>query len=240
MVFSRTEKPTAPATRFGIVLVVDQLDDEDAFFDAARPKCLLGSLGNDPLVGFAVDHDLPFAGTHRLAAVFQQRQAFLDGFGTVVAHAVGIGLPDRQAPFLEQVHRVIDVAAQVVGQVVAGDAHQVVGDHARVVGRIMFRADIGVDRGQTLRHGTGTIHGGFVHQLDLEFGAGLGLDRIGPAHHFVAGTATRHAAADQQDIEFFFDDLWITESSFRHFVYSVSLIGFAYLRRISSSGLPAR
>jgi hypothetical protein len=89
--------------------------------------------------------------------------------GAVMAHALGVGLPDRQAPLLEQVHRVVDVAAEVVGQVVARDAHQVVGDHAGVVGRVLLGADVGVDRGQALRHGAGAVHGGLVDQLDLQF-----------------------------------------------------------------------
>ncbi len=204
----------------GVVLVVDQFDDEDAFLDAAQPQSLLGSFGHDPLVGFAVDHDLPFAGTYRFAAVLQQRQAFLDGFRAVVAHAFSVGLPDRQTPFFEQVHRVIDIATEVVGQVVAGDTHQVVGDHARIIGRILLGADVGVDRGQTLRHGAGTVHRGLVHQLDLQFGAGLGLHGLCPAHHFVSGATASHTATDHQNIEVFFDDSGITKSSFRHFVHS--------------------
>jgi hypothetical protein len=158
-----------------VVLVVDQLDDEDALLDAVEAEGLLGGFGDDPLVGFAVDHDLPLARTHRLAAVLQGRQAFLLRFGAVVTDAFGVGLPDRQAPLLEQVHGVVDVAAHVVGQVVAGDAHQVVGDHAGVVGGILLVADVGVDRGQALGHGAGAVHGGLVDQLDLQFLAGSAL-----------------------------------------------------------------
>jgi hypothetical protein len=36
------------------------------------------------------------------------------------------------------VHGFVHVAAQVIGQVVTGDAHQVVGDHARVVGGVLL------------------------------------------------------------------------------------------------------
>ena len=172
----------------------------------SRPEGLLGGLGDDPLVGFAVDHDLPLARTDRLATVLQGGQTFADGLGAVVTDAVGVGLPDRQAPLFEQVHGVIDVAAQVVGQVVAGDTHQVVGDHAGVVGRILLGADVGVDGRQTLGHGAGAVHGSLVHQLDLEFLAGLGLDGLGPAHHFVSGAATGHATADQEDINLFLND----------------------------------
>ena len=42
-----------------VVLVVDQLDDEHALLDVVGTECLLGGLSDDPLVGFAVDHDLP-------------------------------------------------------------------------------------------------------------------------------------------------------------------------------------
>src|SRR5690606_15459645 len=81
-----------------VVLVVNQLHDEHALLDAIQAQRLLGGFSDDPLVGFAVDHDLPLAGTHGLAAVLQGRQAFADGLGAVVAHAVGVGLPDGQTP----------------------------------------------------------------------------------------------------------------------------------------------
>ena len=107
-----------------------------------------------------------------------------------------VGLPDRQAPFFEQVHGFVDVTAHVVGQVVAGDAHQVVGDHAGVVGGLLL-ADVGVDRGQTLRNGAGTVHGGLVDQLDLQVVAN-------PALHLVSGAACGHAATDHENIDFEF------------------------------------
>jgi hypothetical protein len=194
------------------------MHDEHALLDAVEAKRLLCSFGDDPLVRFAVDHDLPLARTHRLAAILQGRQAFLLRLGAVVTHAFGVGLPDRQAPLLEQMHGVIDVAAHIVGQVVTGDAHQVVGDHARVVGRILLVADVGVDRGQTLRHGAGAVHGGLVDQLDLEFLAGLGLEGFGPAHHFICRAAAGHAAADQQNVQFFVDDFRCFKCS-SHFVF---------------------
>ena len=55
-----------------VVLVVDELDDEDALLDAGEAQRLLRGLGDDPLVGFAVDHDLPLARAHRLAAVLER------------------------------------------------------------------------------------------------------------------------------------------------------------------------
>src|SRR5512139_534712 len=214
-----------PGDAVGVVLVVDQLDDEDALLDAVHAERLLGGFGNDPLVGLAVDHDLPFAGTHRLAAVLQRGQALR----AVVALAVLVGFPDRQAPFLEQVHGVVDVAAEVVGEVVAGDAHQVVGDHAGVVGGILLGADVGVDRGQALRHGAGAIHRGLVDQLDLEIHAELGLGGVGPAHDFVTGAAASHATADQEDVEILLDNFGITKFS-SHFVYLSRLLADQFSR----------
>ncbi len=224
----------------GVVLVVDELDDEDALLDAVQAQRLLGRLGDDPLVRLAVDHDLPLARAHRLAAVLQRRQVFLECLGAVVAHAVGVGLPDRQAPFLEQVHRFVDVAPEVVGQVVARDAHQVVGDHARVVGRVLLGADVGVDRRQALGHGAGTVHRRLVDELDLQLLPGLGLHGLGPAHHFISRTAAGHAAADEQDVQFFLDDFGILEGTHDVSLSQRWLLGRAHLARSSSPPRPAR
>jgi hypothetical protein len=107
---------------------------------------------------------------------------------------------------------------EVVGQVVAGDAHQVVGDHAGVVSGILLGADVGVDRGQALRHGAGTVHRGLVDQLDLQVHAQFGLGGVCPAHDFVTGAAASHATADQEDVDFLLDNFGITKFS-SHFVY---------------------
>ena len=87
-----------------------------------------------------------------------------------------------------------------------------------VVGGILLGADVGVDRGQTLRHGAGAVHRGLVDQFDLEVDAHLGLGGICPAHDFVTGAATSHAAADQEDVQFLLDNFGITKFS-SHFVY---------------------
>ena len=184
-----------------VVLVVDQLHDEDTLGDVVGAQRLLGGLGDDPLVGFAVDHDLPLAGTDRLAAVLQRGHAL----GTVETLTVLVELPDRQAPLFEQVYGFIDVSTQVIGQVVTGDTHQVVGDHARVIGRILLGADVGVDCGQTLRNCTGAVHGGLVDQLDLETGT------FCPAHDFITSAAACHTTTDKKNVYFFFDDFRITK-----------------------------
>ena len=51
-----------------VVLVVDQAHDENALLDIIHAERFLRRLGDDPLVGLAVDHDLPLARAHRLAA----------------------------------------------------------------------------------------------------------------------------------------------------------------------------
>ena len=48
-----------------LVGVQQQLNDENPFQHIFFTDRQLGSLGHDAFVGFAVDHDLPFTGTHR-------------------------------------------------------------------------------------------------------------------------------------------------------------------------------
>ena len=181
----------------GIVLVGHQAHDEYALLDVLGAERFLGGLGHDPLVGLAVDHDLPAAGAHRLAALDQG-----------LALVAGL-FPHRQAPLLEVVHRVVDVPADVVHQVLADDAHQVAAHVAHVVGGVVL-AHIGVDRGQALGHGAGAVHGGFVDQLDLQVDAFLaGL--LQPAGDLERRAAAGHAAADQQDVDLFLDHLGVAE-----------------------------
>jgi hypothetical protein len=115
----------------GHVGVQQQFNDEAALDDVVVAQASLGGFGNDPLVGFAVDHDLPFTGTDRLGAAFEGAH-FLAFFAVEVFAFFGF-FPDRQSPLFEQMDGIVHVAAQVEDQVFADDAHQVVADHADVV-----------------------------------------------------------------------------------------------------------
>ena len=191
----------------GIVGVEQILHDEDALEDVLHAERLLGGFGDDGLVAFAVDHDLPAARAHRLAAVFERLAALLLPARAVDAAAFHF-LPDRQAPFLEQVHRIVDVTADVVDEVVAGDAHQVGGDVAAIIlGGV--GPEIGVDRRKAHRDGAGAVHRRLVDERDLDLVAG-------PALRLEGGAAGGHAAADDQDIGFVFDDFRIAKTGFSH------------------------
>ncbi len=107
------------------------------------------------------------------------------------------------------VHGIVDVAAQVEDQVFAGDAHQVTTDVTDVVGRIVV-THVGVDRGQALGDRTGAVQSGLVDQLDVQSGL------LVPAHDLERRAAARHATADQEDVDFLFNDFGITESEFGH------------------------
>jgi hypothetical protein len=185
----------------GLVLVQEQLDDEDALEDVGVPDGFLGGLGDDPLVGLAVDHDLPLAGADRLRPGLQGPH--LLALDAVQGLAGLVLLPDRQPPLLEQPHRVVDVAAEVEDQVFADDAHQVVADHADIVVRAVL-ADVGVDGRKPLGHGAGALHGRFVHQHD-------GLARLDPFFDFKRRAASGHAAADDEDVHLFLDDFRILD-----------------------------
>ena len=192
----------------GVVGVEQVLHDEDAFEDVLHPQRLLGRLGDDGLVAFAVDHDLPAAGADGLAAVLEALAALLLPARAVDAAAFHF-LPDRQAPFLEQVHQIVDVAADVVDEVVAGDAHEIRRNVAAVVlGGVV--AEIGVDRRKTHRDRAGAVHRRLVDQRDLDLVAA-------PAARLEGGAAGGHAAADDQNVGFIFDDFGIAEAGFAHF-----------------------
>ena len=186
-----------------VVLVEQQLDDEHALEDVLDAQRLLGRLGDDCLIAFAVDHDLPAAGADRLAALGER-------------HALGLlGLPDRQSPLLEEMDRAVHVAADVIDQVVAGDAHQVGVDHPHVIfDRVV--ADVRVDGGQAHRHRAGAVHGGLVDQRDLDV-------VTGPALGFERRAARGHAAANDQNVGFVFNDFGVAEGTFAHRSISFAL-----------------
>jgi hypothetical protein len=59
--------------------------------------------------------------------------------------------------------------------------------------------------------GAGAVHGGLVDQLHLQVDA-LGLGLVQPGADLVGRAAGAHAAADDEDVDLFFDDLGIAES----------------------------
>ena len=182
------------------VFVEQQLDDEDALVDVFDADGLLGRLGDDGFVTLAVDHDLPAPRAYRFAAIAER-------------HALGLlVLPDGQAPFLEEMNRVVDVAANIVNQVVARQPHEIGRDHAAIiVWRVL--AEIGVDGGKALGHGARAVHGGLVDQRDADVVTSPALGLVGRA-------AGRHAAADDEDIGLDLDDFRVTEGALDHGVSS--------------------
>ena len=162
-VFTDAEADGA-ADLVAVLLVGQQLDDEDTLVDVVHAQGVLGGFGHDHLVGFAVDHALPFTGTAAFAAVFQQGQTLVSGGLAVDGVTFVVFLPDGQAPILEVMHGLVDVGADAVDQVFPDDAHEVGAHHADVIGNLVFRTNVSVDGGQTHGHGAGAIQGGFVNQ----------------------------------------------------------------------------
>ena len=120
-------------------------------------------------------------------------------------------LPDRQAPLLEQVHGRIHVARDVGHQVLARDAHQVVAHVVDVVldgVRAVPQAHVLVDGREAHGHGAGAVHGGLVHQGDLQ------AVLLGPVGRFYGRAAGGHAAAEDQQIGFNYNILKIGHLSF--------------------------
>ena len=172
--------------------VQEKLNDEAAFDDVVIAEGFFSRFRHDPFVGLTVDHDLPFTGADRLGAGFQGAHGL--AFFTVQVFAVFGFFPDRQAPFFEQMHGVVHVAAQIEDQVFTHDAHEVVADHADIVFRSIF-TNIGVDGGKALGYGTGAFHGGFVAQEN-------GLVVAQPFFNFERRTAGCHTAAYDQNVNF--------------------------------------
>ena len=157
----------------GLALVHQQVRDHDPVVDLGRG--LARRFGDDRLVAFAVDHDLPLA------------------FALVPP---GLGVPhDRKAPFLELVHRGIDVPGDVVAQVFAHQAHQVVAGIADVVlGLVLapLHAHVAVDRVEALGDGAAALDVRFLDADDLEVAS--------PVAGLVGRSAAGHAAADDEDV----------------------------------------
>src|SRR5262249_32632937 len=147
--------------------------DHDPVVDFAGG--LARGFGDDRLITLAVDHDLPFA----FALI-------PPGFG--VAH-------DRQTPFLEFVHRGIDVASDVVAQIFAHHAHQIVARVADMVLGLIFipmHAHVAVDRIESLGDRAAALDVGFFDAHDFQIAA--------PVSGLVGGAAAAHAAADDENV----------------------------------------
>ncbi len=179
-------------------VVEEVLHNKHTLVDVVHPEGVLGSFGNDDLVGLTVDHDLPLTRVTGGAAVFQLREAL----GTVVGVALVVLLPDRKAPLLEHLHAVVNVAAEVVGKVLTGDAHKVGADVLDVVSGIVL-THVGVDGAQTHGNGAGAVHGSLVNEGDLV----LVASGLVPANSLKRAATGAHATAHDQHVGFDFDDL---------------------------------
>ncbi len=136
---------------------------------------LARGLGDDRLVAFAVNHDLPFAFA-LIAPRFR------------VPH-------DRQAPLLELVHRGVDVPGDVVTQIFAHEPHEVVAGIAdMVLGLVLvpLHAHVAVDGIEALRDRAAALDVGLFDADNLQVAS--------PVPGFVGRTAASHAAADDEDI----------------------------------------
>ena len=166
-------EPDGAGDAVGVALVHQQVGDHDPVVDLGRG--LARRFGDDRLVALAVDHDLPLAFA-------------LVASGLRVAH-------DRQAPFLELVHGGVDVPGDVVAQVLAHQAHQVVAGVADVVlGLVLapLHAHVAVDRVETLGDGAAALDVRFLDADDLQVAP--------PVPRLVGRAAAGHAAADDEDV----------------------------------------
>ncbi len=166
-------EPDCARHPLGILRVHQEVRHHDPVVDLGRG--LARRLGDDRLVALAVDHDLPLA--FALVAA-----------GLRVLH-------DRQAPLLELVHRGVDVPRDVVAQVLAHQAHQVVARIAHMVlGLVLapLHAHVAVDGVEALRDGAAALDVGFLDADDLQVAS--------PVARFVGRAATGHAAADDEDV----------------------------------------
>ena len=106
-------------------------------------------------------------------------------------------LEDGQAPLLEHVDGGVDVAGQVVDEVLPGQAHEVLAHVAdELLGRVLapLHAHVHVDGRQAHGHGAGALDGGLLDQADPEAPA------PGPVGGLEGGAAAGHAPADDEDV----------------------------------------
>src|SRR5581483_6837288 len=144
--------------------------------EVALAQRVLGRLGHDRLVGLAVDHDLPAALT------------------LVVPVLV---LEDREPPLLEHVDGGVDVAGQVVDEVLPGEAHEVLPHVAdEFLRRVLapLHAHVHVDGRQAHGHGAGALDGRLLDQDDAQ------APPPGPVGGLEGRAAAGHASADDEDV----------------------------------------
>ena len=166
-------EPDRAGDAVGLGPVRQQVGHHDPVVDFGSG--LARGLGDDRLVALAVDHDLPLALT-----------LITPGFR--VPH-------DGKAPLLELVHRGIDVARDVVAQVLPHQAHEIVPGIADVVlGLVLvpLHAHVAVDRIEALGHGAAALD---VRLLDADH-----LQVAPPVAGLVGRPAAGHAAADDEDV----------------------------------------
>ena len=151
------------------------MGDGDALVDVIGAEGGAGGFGGDGFDRFAVDRDLPAADALVLAV-------FL--------------FPNGEAPFLEEVDGVVDMAADVVDQIFAGEAHHIVDDVVYEIGGgvpAVALAHIAVDGGKALAGGAAALDDRFFGEDHAEAVAG-------PEFGFEGGAAAGHTAADYQDV----------------------------------------
>ena len=151
-----------------LVAVHERIHDEHSLNDLAASgrDRVLRCLGDDDLVGLAVDHELP--------------PAFMDVLACLV-------FPDLESPLLEEVDCGIHVTGNVVHQVFPGDTHEVAADIADVILRrvlAVFDAYILVNGRKTHGHGPASVQSGLVDQCDLE------AFLLGPIGRFCSGATS--------------------------------------------------
>ena len=149
------------------------MGDHDSVIDFGGG--LASSLGDDRLIAFAVNHDLPFA--------FAQ---VAPGFR--VAHY-------GQTPLLELVHRRVDMPGDVVTQILAHQPHEVVARIADMIFGLVLvplHTHIAVDGVKTLRYRATALD---VCLFDAD-----NLEIASPVPGFVGGPTARHTTAHDKDI----------------------------------------
>ena len=150
-----------------------QVGDHDPIVDFGRG--LARCLGDDRLVALAVDHDLPFAFA-------------LIPPGLRVSH-------DRETPFLELVHGGIDMASDVVAQILAHQTHEVIARVADMIFGLIFvpvHAHVTIDGIQALSDCSAPLDVGFFDAYNFEV--------TSPVSGFVGGAAPTHAATDDENV----------------------------------------